>query len=77
MMYILSHLLIVHIYCYRSPLPEIETRETQYTPPAFITLHQLYDENTRVRLLTVQSQEIQATPDPRLVCHRLGGFFID
>ena len=44
---------------------ETECRDTQYTPPDFVSLHQLYDENTRLRLINVQSQQVQATPQQR------------
>ncbi len=48
-----------------SRLPEIECRETQYTPQNFISLHQMYDENTRIRLIQVNTKEVQAVKEER------------
>ena len=48
-------------------MAEVECRETQYTPPDLISLHDLYDPNTRIKLLHVQSKEVQASEQIRSV----------
>ena len=42
-------------------LPSIETRETQYCPnECFVSLHEKYDQGTKIKLIHVNYKEVQA-----------------